>query len=90
MSTKFAPCVWPFDSVAAKSITCLVLKAPMRAKLYVWKSTTNRYWNWTMDAGASSERSMTGCIPIAPSLLDHQGAVDAAIAYCQQYRVWDN
>ena len=88
--TTFTECTWPFDSTAAKTIRCLVVKAPMRAKLYVWKSATNRYWQWTMSAGANSERSMTGCVPIAPSLLDDQGAVDASVADCKRYRVWDN
>ena len=90
MTQTYSLCVWPFDSTAAKTIKCLVVKAPRRAKLYVWKSKSNRYWNWTMSAGPNSERSMTGCIPIAPSLLDEQSAVDASIAYCKRARIWEN
>ena len=85
---QFTSCVWPYDPDAAKTIECYVVKAN-RAKLYVWKQTKARYWQYTMSAGSNSERNMSGSIPIAPSLLGVQGAVDAAIAYCKQYRIWE-
>lgn len=87
--TPYQSCKWPFDPESAKSITCYVVKAPGRAKLYVWKQDRARYWQFTMSAGPNSERSMTGCIPIAPSLLDVQGAVDASVVYCKQHRAWE-
>jgi hypothetical protein len=80
----YSKTTWPFDAESAKTIECYVTKAP-RAKLYIWRSNEELYWNYTMNAGADGERSHTGYLPEPLSVRD---AVTHAIEACKKHNSW--
>ena len=78
---------WPYDSDAAKTITCFEVKAP-RAKLYLWHDGPfTGAWDYTLSAGRDSERSHSGRVAI-PNLAIAE-AVAIAIQQCKQNKSWE-
>ena len=85
--SKFEKCEWPYDSQAARTITCYVTKAP-RAKLYIWHDGPfDGSWNYTMSAGRNSERSHSGRVAIAN--LGIAEAVAIAIHQVKKSNSWE-
>lgn len=78
---------WPYDSDAAKTITCFEVKAP-RATLLLWyQGAFTGAWDYTLSAGRNSERSHSGRVRLPNLAIAEAAAI--AVQQCKENRSWE-